>query len=97
LVHIVARTGPRTLRCLFQNVICHAGIGAGDAIEDVIERNFRAIRIAVLAGVDSLLGLAQSRGINQDDASLFWWRIEEIKKLWVHRSIPDDSFSCFGL
>src|SRR5262245_58265340 len=47
----------RTLRRRFQNVIRHAGVGAGNAVEDVIERNLGASWIAVLAGLDQLLRL----------------------------------------
>src|SRR5215831_12754496 len=42
---------------LFQNVIRHARIGSGNAIEDVIERNFSTFRIALFARVDELFGL----------------------------------------
>ena len=48
-----------TLRRDFENVIRHAWIRPGNAIQDGIEGNLSAQRIAVLAGFDELLGLAQ--------------------------------------
>ncbi len=45
------------LRRRLQNVIRHAGIGSRYAIENVIERNLCARRIAMLAGLDEALGL----------------------------------------
>src|SRR5262245_59974937 len=45
----------RTFRRRLQNVIRHAGIGSGDAIENVIDRNFSAFWITVLAGSDESL------------------------------------------
>ena len=41
------------------NVIRHARIGARNAIEDVIERNFGAIRVTVLAGFNQPLGVGE--------------------------------------
>ena len=54
-----------------QNVIRHARIGSGNAIEDVIEWNFRAIRVAVLAGFNQPLGFPQGGGVDEYDVLLF--------------------------
>jgi hypothetical protein len=45
-------------------------------IENVIEGNLGAIRIAVFAGFNRLLGFVQGGGIDQDDAWLFWRGVE---------------------
>jgi len=37
------------------------------AIEDVIERDFSALVVAVFAGINQLLGLAQRRGIDKNN------------------------------
>jgi len=58
-------------RRLLENVICHAGIWAGNAVEDVIERDFCTVKITVLAGFDEPLGFAQRRGVDQYDVLLF--------------------------
>jgi hypothetical protein len=70
----------RTLRRGFQNVIRHARIGAGDAVEDVIEGNLSGFRIAVLTGFDQLLGFAERRGIDEHDDLLFGRGIEEVAR-----------------
>ena len=49
----------RALCWRFQNIIPHARIGAGNAIEDVIERDLCAFCIALLAGFDKLLGFVE--------------------------------------
>jgi hypothetical protein len=57
-------TGPRaTTSCRPSN--------PRDAIEDVIEWNFRAFRIAVLAGFDELLCFPQCRRVNEHDVLFF--------------------------
>jgi hypothetical protein len=57
----------RALRWRFKNVIRHARIRTGNAIEDVIKWNLGAIRIAVLSGVNQSLGLLQSCGVDEDN------------------------------
>ena len=54
-----------------QNVVRHARIGAGNAVENVIERNFDAFRIAMLTGYDQMLGFVQSRRVDEDHVLLF--------------------------
>jgi hypothetical protein len=68
----------RTLRRCFQNVIRHARIGAGNPIEDVIERDLGILLIAGFTRFDQPLGFAQNRGINENDDLLFWGGIEEV-------------------
>jgi hypothetical protein len=50
---------------LFQNVIRHARIGSGNAVEDVIEWNLGVLLIAVPARLDQPLGLAESCGLDK--------------------------------
>src|SRR5215831_12872129 len=61
-----------------QNVIRHARIGSGDAVENVIEWNLSAFVIAMLARLDQPLRLAESCGLDEYDNLLFW--------CWVRRS-----------
>jgi len=68
----------RALRRLFQNVIRHTRIGAGNAVENIVERNLGTLGIAVFAGFDQPLGSAQSCGVDENNNLLFWTGIEKI-------------------
>src|SRR5215467_11959302 len=57
----------RALRGFYQYVIRHARIGAGNAVENVIEWNLGAFLIAVLARLKELLRLAESSRLNEFD------------------------------
>ena len=70
----------RALRRVLQNVIRHAMIRAGDAVEDVIERNLNTVGIAVLARVDLLFGLMQRSRIHQNDVLFLRCWIEEVTR-----------------
>src|SRR5215470_4479568 len=58
----------------------HAGIGSGNAVENVIKRNFGSFRIAVLAAFDQALGFVQSRGANEDHVLFFGRGIKEVAR-----------------
>jgi hypothetical protein len=70
----------RTLRWLFQNVIRHARIGAGNAVENDIEGNLRTFGIAVLTGVDEPLGFVQGCSVDEHYVLLFGRWIEEVAR-----------------
>src|SRR5262245_7199307 len=76
LLHDLAKAS-RTRCWLFTDVIRYGRISARDAIQNPIEWNLR-LRIAVLAGFNQFLGLAQSWGVNEDNVLLFRCWIEEV-------------------
>src|SRR5262245_28588883 len=65
---------------LFQNVIRHAGIGAGHTVDDVIEWNLGTVRIAAFAGFNQPLGFAQGCGADEHHVLLFGRGIEEVAR-----------------
>jgi hypothetical protein len=60
----------RALRRHLQDVVRHAGIGAGDTIQNPIERYLR-VAVAVLTGFDQLCGLAHSLRADENDLLFF--------------------------
>ena len=49
-----------------------------NAIEDVIEWNFRAFGITAFARFNQFFGFVYYCGVDEDHALLFWRRIEEV-------------------
>jgi hypothetical protein len=63
----------RTFRRFSQNVIRHARIGAGNAVENIIERGLGSFLIAMLSRLNEPLSVAESCGLDEHDNLLFWW------------------------
>src|SRR5262249_16952319 len=59
-------------------VIGHARIGAGNAVENIIDWNLSTFVIAVLARLNEPLRLAESCGLAKHDNLLFWCWVEEV-------------------
>jgi hypothetical protein len=53
-------------------------IGAGNAVEDVIEWNLSTFLVAMLARLDQPLGLTESCGLDEHDNLLFWCWVKEV-------------------
>jgi hypothetical protein len=71
----------QTLGRLLENIIRHAGIGTRQAIEDVIDWNFRIFAARFAAGLrtrDHALHLPKSCSIDQHDVLLFGIGVEEV-------------------
>src|SRR5262245_52938044 len=66
-------------------VIRDGRIGTGDLIENIVEGDFSALRIAALAGFDERHRFAEGGGINDNHLLLFWSWIEGITR---HRASP---------
>src|SRR5262249_15401582 len=74
-------TTVRTLHRLLQNVIRHdARICLMNEINQAIERNLSAFRIAVLAEFNQPLRFAESSRVNERDVMLFRRGIEEVAR-----------------
>jgi hypothetical protein len=82
----------RALRRVFQNVIRHAGIGAGNAVKDVIEWDFGTFRITVLAGFDQPLGFVQGCSVDEDDVLLFGSWVEEVARHLLSTTFLGETF-----
>jgi hypothetical protein len=61
----------RTFCRLFEDVIRHARISAGNAIQDIVERYLCDVGIAKVARFEHAFGCAKCGGVNEDDVLLF--------------------------
>ena len=68
----------RAFRGLFENVVRDCWIRAGNAVEKVIERDFRAGCVAVLAGINQPFNLQYSRSVHKNDVLQLGSGIEEV-------------------
>ena len=88
----------RTLRRLFANVVCYRWIVASNAIEDVIEGQFRILWTATLTTDDQFFRVPQSLSVDEDDVLSLASGIEEVWA-WLHSAshphelVPVEKFS----
>jgi hypothetical protein len=78
----------RAFRRRFQDVIRHAWLGAGDAVENVSEWNLGRFCITSLARLNEPFRLTEDLGTDQDNHLLFRRRVEEIRSAYL--PVPTD-------